>query len=114
MEILYCLLTGALFGLSVYLLLQANMMLILFGIMILSSAVNLLIFVMGRISYAAPPFLSPTTATALSHKAFPLPQALILTAIVISFGLIVYSLVLVRSLWQHKNSLSIQEGKDEV
>lgn len=112
MEIIYCLLVGALFGIATYLMLQANIMLILFSIMILSSAVNLLIFLMGRISYAAPPFVSHLAST--RPLANPLPQALILTAIVISFGLIVYSLVLVRTLWQRKSSLSTQDDFNEV
>jgi multicomponent Na+:H+ antiporter subunit C len=113
MEVLYCLLTGALFGISVYLLLQANTMLILFGIIILSSAVNLLIFVIGRIHYAAPPFVNEQPLSPMIFAA-PLPQALILTAIVISFGLIAYLLVLVRTLWQEKKTLSIHEDQDEV
>ncbi len=113
MEILYCLLTGALFGISVYLLMQVNTILILFGIIILSSAVNLLIFVISHIYYAAPPFVSEQTPMTM-HFAWPLPQALILTAIVISFGLIAYLLVLVRNLWQSKQTLSIREAQDEV
>jgi multicomponent Na+:H+ antiporter subunit C len=114
MEVLYSLLTGGLFGISVYFLLQSNTLLMLFGIMILGSAVNLLIFVIGRLDYAVPAFVNEETMNDVSHFASPLPQALILTAIVISFALIAYLLVLIRNLWQDKKTLNILESLDEV
>lgn len=111
MNLIYSILVGCLFGISVYLLLQASILRLLFGIMIFSSAINLLIFVAGNISYKPPAFVDGTTPA--SSLANPLPQALILTAIVIGFGLIAYCLALVRCLWSQGTNLSINQSLDE-
>ena len=111
MSLIYSILTGCLFGISVYLLLQASILRLLFGIMILSSAINLLIFVAGRISYNQPPFI--LTSTEAHNLANPLPQALIVTALVIGFGLIAYCLALVGCLWSQGTNLSINQNRDE-
>jgi multicomponent Na+:H+ antiporter subunit C len=63
------------------------------GLLLLGNAVNLAIFVGGRLSSVVPP-LVPAGATSLATSANPLPQALILTAIVISFSLVAYTVVL--------------------
>lgn len=111
MNLLYSILIGCLFGISIYLLLQASILRLLFGIMILSSAINLLIFVVGGIGYKQPAFI--TDATNIHSVANPLPQALILTAIVIGFGLIAYSFTLVRCLWSQGTNLNINQSRDE-
>jgi multicomponent Na+:H+ antiporter subunit C len=67
---------------------------IILGLALLSHAVHLLIFTAGGLHRAAPPLVA-AGATRLSAAADPLPQALILTAIVISFGVIAFTLVLV-------------------
>lgn len=111
MNLIYSIVTGCLFGISVYLLLQASILRLLFGIMLLSSAINLLIFVAGRITYQQPPFV--TASSTVYNVANPLPQALILTAIVIGFGLIAYCLTLVRCLWSQGTNLNINQSQDE-
>lgn len=111
MNLIYSILVGCLFGISVYLLLQASILRLLFGIMIFSSAINLLIFVAGGISYNPPAFVDGTPQA--SSLANPLPQALILTAIVIGFGLIAYCLALVRCLWSQGTNLGINQSLDE-
>jgi multicomponent Na+:H+ antiporter subunit C len=114
MENLYCFVVGILFAIGVYLLLQRSMVKLLFGIMILSSAVNILIFVLGRISYGKPVFTPPGTIAPLLEFANPLSQALILTAIVIGFGLLTYCLVLIRCFWQQTNTLDVQHNQQEI
>src|SRR3990167_8074383 len=104
MEILLCWLVGILFTVSVYLLLNKNLVRVLFGIMLIGSSINLLIFTVGRLTYNAPPFIgnrfinSPTIANAL-------PQALILTAIVIGFGVMTFSLILITKSWQELGTM---------
>lgn len=72
----------------------------LFGIVILSSTINLIIFVAGRLYSSQPAFISQENSAPTEAFANPLPQALILTAIVIGFGLLAFSLILVRKLWR--------------
>jgi multicomponent Na+:H+ antiporter subunit C len=63
------------------------------GLAILGSAVNLILFVSGRLVSVVPPLIPPG-ADELGAAANPLPQALVLTAIVIGLALLCYGLVL--------------------
>lgn len=100
MTILLCWLVGCLVAISIYLILSQQLMRWLFGIVILSSTINLIIFIGGRLQTITPPFVSANSVAPPQLVANPLPQALILTAIVIGFGLLAFSLVLVRKIWQ--------------
>jgi multicomponent K+:H+ antiporter subunit C len=77
---------GTLTGCGVWLLLRARTFDAVLGLTLLSYAVNLFIFVMGRWKTDAAPIVSGAGAT-LANTADPLPQALVLTAIVISFAM---------------------------
>jgi multicomponent Na+:H+ antiporter subunit C len=96
METLLAVLIGGMVGAGVYLLLRRSLLRVLFGVIILSNAVNLTIFTAGRVQQPASPPLVPeglqAPAVAVGN---PLPQALVLTAIVIGFGLVAFALVLV-------------------
>jgi len=86
---------GAMFAASVYMLLGRDLIRITVGILMLGVAANLLIFVAGRIAGSgAPPLVAAGMTAASADSANPLPQALILTAIVISFGLSAFAIVL--------------------
>jgi multicomponent Na+:H+ antiporter subunit C len=86
---------GTLFAASVYLMLGRDLIRIAVGILLLGVSANLLIFVAGRIATTgAPPLVAQGMAAASADSANPLPQALILTAIVISFGLSAFAIVL--------------------
>ena len=83
-------LVGLLFGIACYLILQASFVRILFGFILLSNAANLFILAMsGR-----PERKSAPVVKGEAPYVDPLPQALILTAIVIGFGVIAYLVVL--------------------
>jgi len=84
---------------GVYLSLSRDLLRCVVGLSILGSAGNLLVFAAGRLSTAAPPIVLPGAAE-LGRAANPLPQALVLTAIVIGFALTCLSLVLVVRLVQ--------------
>ena len=99
MSDVFCWLIGFLITISVYLMLSPQMMRWLFGVVIFSSTINIVIFVSGRLVSQVPAFIPIDQVTANLTMANPLPQALILTAIVIGFGLLSFALVLLRRVW---------------
>jgi multicomponent K+:H+ antiporter subunit C len=86
MEILVALGIGALAGSGVWLLLRPRTFQVIIGLSLISYAVNLFILAMGRLRVDAPPVLAARTVGNPAQFADPLPQALVLTAIVISFA----------------------------
>ena len=94
MEVSLALVVGVIVGGGLYLILQRNLMRFVFGFILLSGGVNLLIFTVGRVTRGAPPLVPDGASVPLGEVANALPQALILTAIVIGFGLTVFALVL--------------------
>ncbi|MBM3603431.1 MAG: Na+/H+ antiporter subunit C [Alphaproteobacteria bacterium] len=95
MELLLAITIGVLVATSVYLMLDRNVLRFLFGLVLLSNAVNLLIFGAGRLTAGAPPLIDAGAYAPASVVANALPQALVLTAIVIGFGLLAFALALV-------------------
>jgi multicomponent K+:H+ antiporter subunit C len=89
-EIIVSLGIGVLTATGIYLTLQSRTFSVILGIALLSYACNLLIFASGRLSAVDPPLALPD-ATMIAD---PLPQALVLTAIVISFGMSAYLVAL--------------------
>jgi multicomponent K+:H+ antiporter subunit C len=87
MELLLALSLGGLTGAGVWLLLRSRTFDVILGITLLSYAVNVFIFLMERVRIGVPPIIDPRRAPTLANYADPLPQALVLTAIVISFGM---------------------------
>jgi len=95
METILALLVGILVAASVYLMLARNILRFIFGLVLLSNAANLTIFVAGRLTRAEPPLVPAGLSAPPELVANALPQALILTAIVIGFGLLAFALALV-------------------
>lgn len=83
MEILVASAIGLLTSAGLYLMLRQRTFPVIVGLTLLSYAVNVFIFAVGRLVTGLPPIYSPTA----SGYVDPLPQALVLTAIVISFGM---------------------------
>jgi multicomponent Na+:H+ antiporter subunit C len=94
MEPGFALLTGIFLTVAIYLLLSKSIIRMLLGVAILGNAVNLLIFTSGRIMREVPPVIGPGLDVPAGPVANPLPQALILAAIVISFSFFAFLLVL--------------------
>ncbi|TXL68044.1 Na(+)/H(+) antiporter subunit C [Cerasibacillus terrae] len=90
MEIIISILAGIIFAVAVYNLLQKQMIRIIIGTVLISHAAHLFILTMGKLKRGQPPILSE----GVTSYTDPLPQALILTSIVISFGLTSLMLVL--------------------
>ena len=89
MELLYSLMLAVLVGCGVYLLLRARTFPVVVGLTLISYAVNLFLFAMGRLSTGMPAVIGRS-----AEYADPLPQALVLTAIVIGFAMTAFALVL--------------------
>ncbi|BDA85989.1 cation:proton antiporter [Aureimonas sp. SA4125] len=94
METVLALLVAVLFSVAVYLLLSTHIIRMLLGIVLLGNAVNLSMFTAGRVSTMVPPIIPGGLTVPAVVTANPLPQALILTAIVISFSFFAFLLVL--------------------
>ena len=90
MEALIALVIGVLTAGGVFLALRGHTFPVVLGLTLMSYAVNLFLFVMGRLAIGVPPVISEA-ATGYTD---PLPQALVLTAIVISFGRTAFVIVL--------------------
>jgi len=83
MELLLATGLGIVSACGVYLLLRGRTFAVVLGLGLLSYAVNVFIFAMGRLAAGVPPLILPGATV----HADPLPQALVLTAIVIGFGM---------------------------
>lgn len=90
MEGLIALAVGVLAGCGVYLALRARTFPVVLGLSLLSYAVNLFLFAMGRLTVGRPPVI----AAGAAGYADPVPQALVLTAIVIGFAMTAFAIVL--------------------
>ena len=99
METLLALTVGGLFAAGLYLMMRRSIVKLVIGLALLGNAANLLIFTAGRLTHAAIPFI-PLEADTVTDVADPLPQALILTAIVIGFGVQAFAIVLVKSAYE--------------
>jgi multicomponent K+:H+ antiporter subunit C len=86
MEIVLALGIGALAGSGIWLILRPRTFQVIVGLSLLSYGINLFIIAMGRLRTGAAPVLTTHAASDPAQYADPLPQALVLTAIVISFA----------------------------
>lgn len=85
---------GMLFASGIYLILRRNLVKLIIGLVMLSHGANLLIFTAAGIERGNPPLIGEGEAYPATPFADPLPQALVLTAIVIAFGVTAFTVVL--------------------
>jgi len=97
---------------SIFLLTSTNLIRILLGVALLGNAANLTIFTAGRLTREVPPVIPEGAMQPLAETANPLPQALILTAIVISFSLFAFILVLVYRSYQELGSENVDRMRE--
>ena len=88
---------------GLYLVFSRDLLRCVLGIAIMGSGANLLLFISGRLGPTQPPVI-PLGETVLGQAANPLPQALVLTAIVIGFALMCFSLMLVLRLIERQRT----------
>ncbi len=109
METALTLLIGLLVTCGLYLILERSLLRFIFGLILLSNGVNLLIVTSGRISRTAPPLVPEGQYAPVTNVANALPQALVLTAIVISFGLTVFTLALILRSYERFGTIDSDE-----
>jgi multicomponent Na+:H+ antiporter subunit C len=90
---------GALYACGLYLMMRRSLVKLVIGLALLGHAANLLIFVGGQLTPGDPPLVPAGTDALPARAADPVPQALILTAIVIGFGVQAFALVLLKRAW---------------
>ncbi len=105
MTLVLALVIGGLYAAGIYLILRRSLVKLIFGLVLLGHAANLLIFTAGGLLRGAPPLVPEGAAVPAGPVADPIPQALILTSIVIGFGVVAFTVVLI-----HK---AIQAGQTD-
>lgn len=100
MTLLLALIIGVLFAAGLYMMLRRSIVKLFIGLVLLGHAVNLLIFVVGGLVRGNPAFVAAGESGLSPPFADPLPQALVLTAIVIGFGLQAFVVVLIKRVYQ--------------
>ena len=112
MEGVMAIAVGLLFAAAFYMMLRRSIVKLVMGLIILSNAANLAIFTVAGMTRADPPFLNEITKEASTNVADPLPQALILTAIVIAFGVLAFSVVLIHRAYKVVGTDDLDQMKD--
>lgn len=107
---LMAMMTGIIMAIAVYLLMSPQLVRWLYGLILFSSAINLCIFIAGRVYFSQPAFIN---GHAQFKMANPLPQAMVLTAIVIFFALIAFALIVLRQLYKKTLSMEDELAADE-
>ena len=102
---------GVLFAAGIYMVLRRNLIKAVIGIIFISNAVNVLFFTLGRLTKANPPLIWEGNTVPIEPFANPLPQALILTAIVIGFGLLAFALVLAFRAYKELGTVDLDDLK---
>ena len=100
MDIVLAITVGGLYAAGIYMMLRRSFAKLLIGLGLLSHAANILIFTAGGLVQGRVPVVPAREMKPLTLVADPLPQALILTAIVISFAVLAFALVLIYRTYQ--------------
>lgn len=103
---------GVLFAVSIYLLLRRSLAKVIFGLMLFGQGVNLLIFSAGKMVRYRAPIIPPDATTPPPPYADPLPQALILTAIVIGFGILSFSVALIYRAYRSRGTDDLETEEE--
>lgn len=110
MELILSFVIGILYAAGVYLMLRRSIVKLILGIIFLSNATNLVIFVSAGLTRGKPAFVEEGTENTL--MADPLPQALVLTAIVIGFGIVAFTLALKYKFFEVTGTDDLDELKE--
>lgn len=114
MNALYSLLSCVILGCATHLLLSRDLFRVLLGAMMLTSGANLAVVVLGRIEQRSPAFIpAELSGVRAGDVANPLPQALVLTAIVIGLGIFAFVLALIVPLARKSNTLDLDRLRPE-
>jgi multicomponent Na+:H+ antiporter subunit C len=109
MQTVLAIVVGGLYAAGLYMMMRRSIVKLLIGLALLSHAANLLIFTAGGLSRSVPPLVAEGSLLPPADAADPLPQAVILTAIVISFGVLAFAIVLVSRVHQALHTDDLDE-----
>ncbi|QJQ94763.1 MULTISPECIES: Na+/H+ antiporter subunit C [Halomonadaceae] len=112
MEPVMALAIGLLYAMAIYMMLRRSIVKLVIGLMLLSNAANLLIFTSAGMVRGAPPLIAEGALGPPGGIADPLPQALVLTAIVIAFGVLAFAVVLIRRAYEIVKADDLDKMKD--
>ncbi len=104
MEVLLAILIGALYSAGLYMMMRRSFVKVVIGLSLLGYASSLLIFTVNGVTRGSPPLIAEGMTRPAEPFADPLPQALILTALVIGFGVQAFALVLFKRTYQSTNT----------
>ena len=100
METVLAFVVGGLYAAGLYMMMRRSIVKLIIGLFLLGHAANLLIFTLGGLTRGQPPLIKLGEQALTGSFADPLPQALILTAIVIGFGVQAFAVVLIKRVYQ--------------
>ena len=100
MEIILAIVTGALYATGLYMMLRRSVVRLVIGLSLISHAANLLIFSAAGMTRARPPIVPEGAVRPEAPFADPVPQALILTSIVLGFAILAFAMVLIKRAYQ--------------
>lgn len=96
MEFIIAIVVGLFYAAGVFLMMRQSLVKLIIGLIMIGNGANLLIFLVGRLIKGTPPLIHSDEKILDGIFSDPVPQALILTAIVISFGLQSFAIILIR------------------
>jgi multicomponent Na+:H+ antiporter subunit C len=112
METVMAFLIGGLYAAAIYMMLRRSIVKLVIGLVLLGNAANLLIFTAGGMVRGAPPLVPDGVSAPAEAVADPLAQALILTAIVIGFGVLAFAVVLIHRAYEVVQVDDLDQMKD--
>ncbi|MFO8154331.1 Na+/H+ antiporter subunit C [Thioalkalivibrio sp.] len=112
MEIAMAFVIGGLYAAAIYMMLRRSIVKLVIGLVLLSNAANLLIFTAAGLTRGAPPLINVGDVLPPGPSADPLAQALILTAIVIGFGVLAFAVVLIHRAYEVVGADDMDKMKD--
>ena len=112
METLMAFMIGGLYAGAVYMMLRRSIVKLVIGLVLMSNAANLLIFTSAGMTRNAPPLVPAGALQPEGLVADPLAQALILTAIVIGFGVLAFAVVLIHRAYEVVEADDMDQMKD--
>jgi multicomponent Na+:H+ antiporter subunit C len=114
LETILAFVIGGLFAASLYMLMRRSIVKLVIGLALISYAVNLLIFTVAGLTRAYPPIIPDDAIHLVEPYADPLPQALVLTAIVINFGVLAFAVVLIRRVAEVIQTDDVDDIREET
>ena len=112
METLMAFVVGGMYAAAVYMMMRRSIVKLVIGLVLLSNAANLLIFTSAGMTREAPPLVPEGMLQPEGMVADPLAQALILTAIVIGFGVLAFAVVLIHRAYEVVRADDMNQMKD--